>query len=152
MPVTPEFRRTLDRRFADAVVTRLTRRGWAPATAWLLTTTGRRTGLARTVPVTVPVVGGVQHLVAPFGPVAWVNNVRADARVELRRGRTSASFVARELTADEAAPVLAEYVRIAPPVRRFFTARPGDSVDAFAAEAARHPVFALVPVPVPDNG
>ena len=50
---------------------------------------------------------------------------------------------AEEVTAAEAAPVLKQYVGQAGITAPFFDAKKRDPVGAFAAEAARHPVFRL---------
>ena len=62
-----------------------------------LTTTGRITGRAHTVPVVPIDHAGARWLVAPYGPVAWVHNALADPTVTLRRGRstTAATPLAR---------------------------------------------------------
>jgi len=48
-------------------------------------------------------------LVAPYGEVSWVRNVRAAGEVELRRAGTAERCLAREATAEEAVPVLRSY-------------------------------------------
>lgn len=52
------------------------------------------------------------------------------------------SLVRRSLTVRSAA-VLRQYVREIPITRPFFDATPDAPLDAFAAEAARHPVFRI---------
>lgn len=122
----------------------LTRAGLIPHT-YLLTTTGRTTGLPRSNPVTVVEVGSKRWLVAPYGVVSWVRNARAAGEVRLsRRGRTE-RFVLRPATADEAGPVLKRYAGVAVATRDYFAAHGDDPVEAFAAEADRHPVFELIP-------
>lgn len=74
------------RRVLDRVMGALIRRGLVPHMD-LLTTTGRRTGRPRTVPVVLVEQDGRRWLVAPYGPVSWVLNARAAGRVHLRRGR-----------------------------------------------------------------
>jgi deazaflavin-dependent oxidoreductase (nitroreductase family) len=51
----------------------------------VLSTTGRNSGRKRTTTVTPIEVGGVEYLVAPYGEVGWVKNVRAKPQVRLRR-------------------------------------------------------------------
>lgn len=68
----------------------LARRGWATQVA--LTTTGRTSGLPRTVPVTPLDIEGTGYLVSPYGQVAWVKNARENPRVKLRHGRQHARF------------------------------------------------------------
>ena len=62
----------------------------------------------------------------------------------LQRGRNRLALRASEADAAEAGPVLQRYVRKVRITAPYFDARPGDPVEAFVAEAARHPVFRLV--------
>jgi hypothetical protein len=60
-----------------------------------------------------------------------------------RRGRSERLRV-EEATPEQAAPVLKRYLRMAGVVvRPFFDVRPDASLEEFAAEAERHPVFRL---------
>jgi deazaflavin-dependent oxidoreductase (nitroreductase family) len=132
---------------ANAVMTWLLRRGRGPGFIWLLTAPGRVTGVPRTTPV-VPVLDGDERwVVAPFGAVGWVRNVRAAGRLELHRGRESHAYEARELEPTEAVPVLRDYLsmRTGRYVRDYFDASASSPDDAIAREAAHHPVFALTP-------
>jgi hypothetical protein len=97
--------------------------------------------------VTLVEDGGRRWLVAPYGPVGWVRNARAAGRVNIRRARTSHDYAIREVGPDEAGPVLKRYVAVAGVTRPYFTAQPDSPVDAFVAEASRHPVFELTPLP-----
>jgi hypothetical protein len=45
---------------------------------------------------------------------------------------------------DESAPVLKKYITEMPITRPFFDVRPESSLEAFQAEAHRHPVFRVV--------
>jgi hypothetical protein len=65
----------------------------------------------------------------------------------LRYGRASAEYATREVEADEAGPVLKRYVAVATKTRAQFQATKDSPVEDFVAEAARHPVFELIPVP-----
>jgi deazaflavin-dependent oxidoreductase (nitroreductase family) len=66
----------------------------------LVTIRGRRTGLPRTTPITIMEASGRRWLVAPFGEVDWVRNLRAAGSATLIvRGRpehVSASELTRE--------------------------------------------------------
>lgn len=131
-------------RLGNALVSGLARRGVGPIQ--LLTTRGRTSGRPRTVPVVPVDANGRRWLVAPYGPVAWVHNVRATPRISLRYGRRSIEYFTREVGAEEAGPVLKRYVAVATKARSSFAARPDAPAAAFAAEADRHPVFELIPV------
>jgi deazaflavin-dependent oxidoreductase (nitroreductase family) len=128
-------------RIGDAVFRGLARLGIGPA--WVLTTRGRRTGKLRRVPVIPVVSGGRQWLVAPYGEVAWVRNARAAGQVQLGRGRKQLTCSIRQASAQEAGPILQQYLKIAGATRPYFVATVKSPVEAFIAEADRHPVFEL---------
>jgi deazaflavin-dependent oxidoreductase (nitroreductase family) len=121
------------------------RAGLVPST-YLLTTRGRKTGRPRTNPVTVVDHDGRRWLVAPYGPVSWVHNARAAGRVTLRRRLDTREYTVREVSAQEAGPVLKRYVGIATATRPYFVATKDSPVEDFVAEADRHPAFELIPV------
>jgi len=75
--------------------------------SWELTVTGRQSGEPRTVPVTPVEMNGARYLVAPFGVVAWVHNIRAAGEASLRRGGSNDRITVVEVDAKEAGPVLA---------------------------------------------
>ncbi len=86
---------------------------------------------------------GTRWLVAPYGEREWVKNARAAGEVGLTRARKTTLHRVDEVGPEEAAPVLREYLRTARIVRPFFDAAPDAPLEAFAAEASRHPVFRL---------
>ena len=117
--------------------------GVGPRSTYLLTVTGRSSGLPRTTPVTLVETDAGRWLVAPYGAVGWVHNVRAAGQVTLRRGRRTERVTATELRATQAAPVLREYLTRVPITRPYFDVTAASPLDDIAAEASRHPVFAL---------
>jgi deazaflavin-dependent oxidoreductase (nitroreductase family) len=144
---TPEavrtFRMSLGRKVGDAIIGVLIRAGLVPH-SYLLTTRGRKTGRPRTNPVTIVETDGRRWLVAPYGPVSWVHNARAAGRVTLHRRRDRLEYAVREVTPEEAGPVLKQYVGISRPTRPYFQAAKDAPVEEFIAEAGRHPVFELI--------
>lgn len=136
------FRMTRGRRIGDAIIGVLIRAGVVPH-SYMLTTRGRKTGQLRTNPVTLVEHGGRRWLVAPYGPVSWVLNARAAGRVDLRRRGQRLDCTVREVSPEEAGPILKEYIKIARATRRYFHASPDAPVEKFIAEAGRHPVFEL---------
>ena len=64
--------------------------------------------------------------------------------VWLQRGRRREECQIAEVSATEAGPVLRDYVSIEPITGPFFDAPVNAPVAAFAAEAAKHPVFSLL--------
>jgi deazaflavin-dependent oxidoreductase (nitroreductase family) len=141
--VAATYRLTPSRRAANRLVRVLLRLGLMPGPTYLLTVAGRRTGRPLSTPVTLVEEGDARWLVAPYGDVAWVRNVRAAGQITLSRGRRSETAPIRELSATDAAPVLQRYVTRVPITRAYFDARPDSPLAAFIAEAPRHPVFEL---------
>jgi hypothetical protein len=72
-----------------------------------------------------------------------VRNARAAGQVTLSRGRHTETVAIAELGPEEAAPVLKQYVTELPITRPFFDAKLDASLEAFVAEAHRHPVFRI---------
>lgn len=143
--MTREFRSSRGRRIGDAVIGVFVRAGLVPGT-YMLTTVGRRSGRTLTHPATVVRDGRPRRLVSPYGAVSWVHNARAAGRVTLARRGSRADYTVREVPAAEAGPVLKRYLAIATATRPYFTADRDSPVEAFVAEADRHPVFELTPV------
>jgi deazaflavin-dependent oxidoreductase (nitroreductase family) len=133
------------RRFVNSLMAGLTRRGWGPKTTFLLTTIGHRSGEERTTPVIPVDLDGNRYLVSPYGDVGWVHNIRASGRATLTRGKQVDQVEVEEVGADEAGPVLRDYVNQAKVTAPFFDADRKDPVEAFVAEAAKHPVFRILP-------
>jgi len=121
----------------------LLRIGVAPPGIYLLTVRGRTTGTPHSTPVTLVENAEGRWLVAPYGVVGWVRNARAAGLVTLSRGRRSDELGVDELGEQEAAPILRAYLRKVRVVRPYFDAAPDSPLEAFIAEASRHPVFRL---------
>ena len=127
----------------NAVMRSLIRAGVRIGTFAVLTVRGRRTGRPVHVPLVVFSDGGNRYLVASYGIVNWVQNLRAaDGRAELRRGHTIEKILRFSLqTGPPGIP--RPIVRI---FRRFFVlpyldVHMNSSGDEFARSAIGHPVF-----------
>jgi hypothetical protein len=95
---------------------------------------------------------GQRWLVAPYGVVQWVRNIRAAGTATLTRGRRSETISVTELPAQEAAPILKEYLlHVSGGVRSHFDARRDSPLEAFEREAARHPVFRITTMESPNQ-
>jgi deazaflavin-dependent oxidoreductase (nitroreductase family) len=138
------YRLSFWRRVLNQVVRALLRVGLGPRQTYLLTVRGRRSGRLYSTPVTLVEEGDQRWLVAPYGEVGWVRNARAVGEVTLSRGRHSETAAIVELGPTESAPVLKRYMTDVPITRPFFEVQPDASLEAFEAEAPRHPVFRLV--------
>jgi deazaflavin-dependent oxidoreductase (nitroreductase family) len=136
------YRLTRPRRFVNVVIRRLALLGLAGRHTYLLTVPGRSTGRLHSTPV-ILVENGGRWLVAPYGDVGWVRNARAAGEVTLKRGHQTETRKIEEISPAEAAPVLREYVRRVAVTRPFFDAGVKSPLEAFEAEASRHPVFRI---------
>jgi deazaflavin-dependent oxidoreductase (nitroreductase family) len=129
------------RRLANRLMEAVLRAGWKPNTTYLLTAKGRKSGKLHTTPITLVEEYGQRWLVAPYREVNWVRNARAAGEVTLTWGRRSETLPIVELGPEASAPALKKYVARVPITRPYFTATPDAPIEAFIAEAARHPVF-----------
>jgi hypothetical protein len=144
----------------NAVMRSLVRAGIRIGTFAVLTVPGRRTGRTVSVPLVVFPYRGDDYLVASYGVVNWVRNLRAaDGRAELRRGGGPEKISASELSAEEAGPILRFSLQNGPPgiprpivavFRRYFVlpyleVDMDSSDDEFIRAARNHPVFRLRP-------
>src|SRR5262249_22052442 len=93
-------------RMAAALTRTLLRAGVKLGTMSLLTVRGRTSGQPHTVLVLLVEQNGQRWLVAPYGVVQWVRNIRAAGTATLTRGPHSEAISVTELSAQEAAPVL----------------------------------------------
>jgi deazaflavin-dependent oxidoreductase (nitroreductase family) len=126
------------------MTTFLLRMGVKMGNMTLLTVRGRKSGQPRTTPVTLIELDGERLLIAPFGTVNWVRNLRATGEATLRRGRHSERVSAVELSIQEAAPVLKKTLARVPSfVTNYFDVTPDSPLADFEREAPRHPVFRL---------
>ena len=138
------YEKTALRRLGNAMITPLARLGLAGKRTHILTVAGRRSGRRYSTPVQLVIGDGGSWLVAPYGEREWVKNARAAGEVALTRAGRTTRYRIQEVGPEEAAPVLREYLRTTPIVKPYFDADAGAPLEAFAAEAARHPVFRLV--------
>ncbi|HEU0001653.1 MAG TPA: nitroreductase family deazaflavin-dependent oxidoreductase [Ktedonobacteraceae bacterium] len=134
-------------RIESALITALLRAGVKMGTTSLLTVRGRKSGQPHTVLVVLVEQNDQRWLVAPYGAVQWVRNIRAAGTATLTRSRHSEEITVTELPAQEAAPVLKQYLsRVSGGVRIYFDARKDSPIEAFEREASRHPVFQVMTV------
>jgi len=142
--VARTFRQTRLRRIGNFLITPLARLGLAGKRTHILTVRGRKSGRRHSTPVRLVIEDDARWLVAPYGEREWVKNARAAGEVELTRGRRTTRHRIEEVGADDAAPVLREYLRTTAIVRPFFDADADAPLERFAAEVDRHPVFRLL--------
>jgi deazaflavin-dependent oxidoreductase (nitroreductase family) len=147
MKMAKQFRFGFGRRVANALLIMLLRAGLPVPKATLLTVRGRKSGNPHMVPVQLIDLNGQRWLVAPYGVVDWVRNIRASHQAVLTRSRRSESITVIEVSQEEAAPVLKRYLEIVPLVRPYFIVTTKSSLADIAREAPLHPVFRIQPAP-----
>jgi len=136
-------------RIRDAVFMTILRAGINMGTTSLLTVRGRKSGQPHTVPVIPVEQDGHRFLVAPYGVVQWVRNLRAAGTATLTRGRHAEEISVTELPAQQAAPVLKKYLSQAATVQPYFDATRDAPLEAFERDAPRHPVFRITTMESP---
>jgi len=116
----------------------------------LLTVRGRKSGLPRTTPVAIAEISGRRWIMAPFGDVNWVQNLRAvGGSATIAVGRRSEEVRAVELGPEEAVAFYRDI--LAPRLKESRAAawivRNVDGVDiSDPVEAARgRPIFEILP-------
>ena len=131
-------------RISNALAAFLLRMGVKMGTMTLLTVRGRISGQPRTTPVALVELDGDRLLIAPFGSVNWVRNLRAEGSATLTRGRHSERVSAIGLSIQESGPILKKMLVGAPSfVANYFDVTPDSPLADFEREAPRHPVFRL---------
>jgi deazaflavin-dependent oxidoreductase (nitroreductase family) len=135
------FRMTRARRLEGRMTAFFIRLGLVPSSMFVLSVRGRKTGRMRSNPVDHVIEGDQRWLVAPYGQVQWVRNARVAGEVVLSRGGRSETLRISEVEPREAAPVLRQYITRGRFSRPYFDVAPDSPVEAFIAEAPRHPVF-----------
>jgi deazaflavin-dependent oxidoreductase (nitroreductase family) len=114
----------------------------------LLTVCGRKSGQSYTNPVTILKQDGNRYIIAAYGMTSWVRNLRAAGEGTIKHARRTEAIVAKELSLEEAAPVLKYGLTVGPSIlRRYFDVTPSSSLQDFTREAQRHPVFQILPAP-----
>ena len=107
---------------------------------------GRKSGKPMSTVLVLERYENREYLISMLGEGAdWVKNVRAAGGSAVIRhgGRRAVRLV--EVPAEERAPILKEYVRIAPGGRRHFPVGLEATVEEYGPIAAQYPVFRVEP-------
>jgi deazaflavin-dependent oxidoreductase (nitroreductase family) len=148
------FQMTPMMRVGTAVLTGLLRVGLPLGSLMLLSVRGRKSGKLYTTPVALVEHRGNRWLVAAFGEVNWVHNIRIAGQAQLTRGRRTETISVIELEAAEAAPILKQFLKkyqLVPFFRPYFEITLQAPLTDFEREAAHHPVFRLVSLKVTEK-
>jgi deazaflavin-dependent oxidoreductase (nitroreductase family) len=131
-------------RFFNRLLSFFIRLGVAPGQMYVMSVRGRKSGNVYSTPVLLLLRNNKRYVVSPYGEMNWVKNARATGAVKLSRGRHDEMLGISELSSQEAAPILKQYLTEAPMPRPYFTAAVDAPVEDFQKEAPAHPVFELV--------
>lgn len=140
------FRMTGGLRVVSTIIATLLRLGLPVGPAVLLSVRGRKSGKIYTIPVALVGNSGTSFLVAAFGEVNWVRNLQAAGQAHLTRRRRTEAIGVVELGAQEAAPILKQFLRESQRVsfiKPYFHLPPQSSLADFEREALHHPVFRI---------
>jgi deazaflavin-dependent oxidoreductase (nitroreductase family) len=123
--------------------------GLPPKFQAVLEVQGRKSGRIRANPVVIPTVNGQRYVVSMLGPQSdWVQNIEAaHGEAVFRQGsRRCVHLVA--VPSEQRAPILREYVKIAPSGRKHFPVTLRSPLSEFEAIAEHYPVYRIDPFEV----
>lgn len=106
----------------------------------VLTAKGRESGRDRSVTLASIADGEATYLVAPYGVVAWVLNVRSNPAVSLKKGRKTESVTLVDVTGEKPDVVQAYYERERFP-RPFMDLPEDPTLQDFVDAGSAFPVF-----------
>jgi F420H(2)-dependent quinone reductase len=147
-------------RINNAMITRVLRLGVRLWSFSLLTVGGRTSGRPITTPVAIFVQDQKRYLIATYGIVNWVRNLRAaGGEATLTQSRQSEKIRAIELAPEAAALVFREALRSGPPgipavifrvyrsllVLPYLNVTEDSSLEEYESEVLAHPVFLFQP-------
>ena len=145
--MTKTYQHTFFRQMGNVLATTLVRAGVKMGPIHLLTVRGRKSGEPRTTPIAVVEQNGQRYLIAPYGVVNWVRNLRAAGEATLTHGRRSEAITVVELAPEAAAPVLKRSIENGGGggfTQGYFNVSAESSLADFEREALEHPVFQIV--------
>ncbi len=137
------YRAGVWQRAINAIFRLLAKRGNGAHYLHVLTVTGRKSGRKYSVPVDVMDVDGIRYLVAPYGEVGWVRNVRASKVATLQRGANEHDYDAVEMEPSHTVSVIREYVRSVPVTKAYWNVNEHSTDAEVIDDAQSHPVFRL---------
>ncbi len=156
------YRVTAFVRFQNAFMSSWLRLGIPFASFVLLMVRGRKSGKAISTPVAVFVQDGQRYLIAAYGVVNWVRNLRAaGGEATLLRGQRRERIHASEMPPELATPIFRAALLSGPPgipawgvriYRRFFalpylSVTLDSTIGEFEREVRTHPVFRIQTMP-----
>jgi deazaflavin-dependent oxidoreductase (nitroreductase family) len=145
-------------RINNSIISSLLNLGISMGSFALLTVRGRKSGRPIETPIAIFVQEGKSYLIASYGIVNWVRNLRAaGGEATITRKRHTEKIHAVELPPEVAAPIFRQSVRFGPPgipdviirvyrslfVLPYLNVTMDSSLEEFEREVLTHPVFLL---------
>jgi deazaflavin-dependent oxidoreductase (nitroreductase family) len=145
-------------RINNSIISSLLHLGISMGSFALLTVRGRKSGKQIETPIAIFVQGEKRYLIASFGIVNWVRNLRAaGGEATITRSRRSEKIHAVELLPEAAAPIFREAVCSGPPgipavlvrvyrslfVLPYLNVKVNSSLEEYEREVLTHPVFLI---------
>jgi len=143
-------------RINNSIISSLLRLGINMGSFALLTVRGRKSGKPIETTIAIFVQGGKNYLIASYGIVNWVRNLRAaGGEATITRSRRTEKIRAVELSPEAAAPIIRQAVLSGPPgipdpifrgyrslfVLPYLNITVDSSLEEFEREVLSHPVF-----------
>jgi deazaflavin-dependent oxidoreductase (nitroreductase family) len=145
-------------RINNSIISSLLRLGVKLGSFALLTVRGRKSGKTIETPIAIFVQEGKSYLIASYGIVNWVLNLRAaGGEATITRSRCTEKIHAVELSPEAGAPILREAVCSGPPgiptaiirvyrslfVLPYLNINVDSTLEEFEREVLTHPVFLI---------
>ena len=145
-------------RINNSIISTLLHMGINMGSFALLTVRGRKSGRPIEIPIAIFVHEGKSYLIASYGIVNWVRNLRAaGGAATITRSRRTEKIHAVELPPEAAAPIFREALLSGPPgipdvliriyrsnfVLPYLNVSVDSSYEEFEHEVLTHPVFLL---------
>jgi len=133
--------------FGNRALKQLLKLGIPMASLRLLSHQGRKSGNMYLTPVALVERNNKKWIVAAFGEVNWVKNIRHTGKVHLIRGHQERIYSIQELDVGDAPPILKMFLsdyRFVPFFRPYFKATYHSPTSDFIDDASQHPVFQIL--------
>ena len=145
-------------RINNSIISSLLHMGISMGSFALLTVRGRKSGKPIETPIAIFVHEGKSYLIASYGIVNWVRNLRtAGGTATITRSRRTEKIHAVELPPEAAAPIFREALLSGPPgipdvlirlyrsnfVLPYLNVSVDSSLEEFEHEVLTHPVFLI---------
>ena len=145
--IIQKFQMTPVMGFGNRILKQLLKLGLPLGGLRLLSHQGRKSGKLYLTPVALVERENSRWLVAAFGEVNWVKNIRESGNIRLIRGHQEETRAIQEVSQSDAAGILKMFLkdyRFVPFFRPYFQASYQSPASDFMDDASRHAVFQIL--------